>query len=64
MYLIRKDINDVYNKSAIAKVVSRDVATIIRIFKGKQTCSKVTAYVITKAINSNAEIEDFFERVK
>ena len=64
MYHIREDIKDIYNKSAIAKIVSRDVATIVRIFKGKQNCSKVTAYAITKTICSSAEIEDFFERIK
>ena len=64
MYYFRNDITDVYNKSAIAKVLGLDVATVTRIFKRKQSCSKTTAYGIAKTICSVAEIEDFFEITK
>lgn len=54
----------IINQSQLAKKVGINQATINRIFKKKQNCSKVMAYAIAKAINENNEIEDFFEKVK
>lgn len=34
------------------------------ILNGKKSCSKTTAYCIAKASNSDAEIDDFFDRTE
>jgi DNA-binding XRE family transcriptional regulator len=62
MYYFRQDVVDVFNQSAIARQVGLNVATVNRIFNGKQACSKTTAYCICKTINNNAEIEDYFKK--
>lgn len=64
MYQFKEDVVNVFNQSAIAREVGIAIETVNRIFKRKQKCSKVTAYCICKAINRNAEIEDYFEKVK
>lgn len=64
MYIMRDDIVDVYNQTAIARVVGASYETINRIFKRKQKCSKMMAYCICKAIYKGAEVEDFFEYAK
>lgn len=33
------------------------------ILKGKRNCSKSIAYCLTKAIDKEAEVEEYFERV-
>lgn len=61
MYLFRDDILNIYNQRAIAREVGITPETMNRIFRRKQKCSKMVAFCICKAINKNAEIEDFFE---
>ena len=51
-------------KTSIAKKVGLTRQTVINVFNGKVKCSRETAYCLTKAINSEAEIGDFFVRVK
>lgn len=62
MYIFRSDVEKIFNQSALARVVGISVFTINRIFNRKQATSKTTAYCICKAINPNAEIEDYFEK--
>lgn len=38
--------------------------TLSRIINQKQNTSKTTAYCIVKMINENAEIEDYFEKIR
>lgn len=64
MYLFRKDVVDVFNKTAIARNIGLAPETLVRIFNGKQGCSKTTAFCICKTINPNAEIEDYFYKKK
>ncbi len=64
MYYFKKDIVNIFNQSAIAREVGLAIETINRIFNRKQGCSKTTAYCIVKIINENAEIEDYFEKIK
>ena len=52
-----------YNKTEAAKEIGMAPGTFQRIVKGKQLCSKLSAYCITKFLNNDAEIEDYFERV-
>ena len=62
MYQLR-DITKVsiINQSELARKVGINQATLNRIFNQKQSCSKVLAYAIVKAINENNEILDYFE---
>ena len=52
----------IINQSKLARKIGVNQATLNRIFNQKQNCSKIMAYVICKAINENAEIEDYFIR--
>lgn len=65
MYLL-KDIEKVkiINQSQLSAMIGISKGTLNRIFNRKQKCSKLIAYAITKTINDNAEIEDYFERVR
>lgn len=65
MYLL-KDIEKVkiINQSQLSTMIGISKGTLNRIFNRKQKCSKLIAYAITKTINDNAEIEDYFERVR
>lgn len=64
MYMMKIDIKEKVNQREIAKKVGIAFETVNRIFNKKQTCSKMMAYCICKAIDQNAEIEDYFEPVK
>lgn len=59
-----KDVMKMYNKSKLAQHIGITPATLIRIVNGKQDCSKLVAYCITKTLNADAEIEKYFERVR
>lgn len=61
-----KDIErvSIINQSELARKVGINQATINRVFNKKQKCSKLMAYAITKSINENAEIEDYFNSIK
>ena len=58
-----KEVAKTYNKVQMAKVVGLNPDTLRRVINGKQICTKLVAYCITKFLNSEAEIEDYFERV-
>ena len=64
MYIFREDVDNVYNQTRLANKIGISVFTMNRIFNRKQKTSKTTAYCIAKAINPNAEIEDYFKKVK
>lgn len=53
-----------YNKTKVAEYIGITVQTLSRIINGKQDCSKLVAYCITKFLNQDAEIEEYFERVR
>jgi len=61
MYIFKdKYVFKKYNKTQCAKIIGLNPATLIRITNGTQSCSKLVAYCITKFLNSDAEIEDYF----
>lgn len=64
MYIFKKDVNVKINQTKASKIIGLAQPTLSRIFNRVVACRKVTAYCITKYIDENAEIEDFFERVK
>ena len=56
-----KDAVKQYNKGEMAKIIGLHPQTLRRIISGKQLCSKLVAYCITKFINKDAEITDYFK---
>lgn len=55
-----KEVFKKYNKTQSAKIIGLDPATLSRVINGKQECSKLVAYCITKFLDCNAEIENYF----
>ena len=55
-----KEVAKTYNKTQMAKIVGLNSDKLRRVINGKQECSKLVAYCITKFLNSEAEIEDYF----
>ena len=56
---IKEKFNNI-KQTEIAEKVGITVETLNRIINEKQTTQKTTAYCIVKAINSNAEINEYF----
>lgn len=46
----------------IAEEIGKSEIYISHIFNGKQSCSKTTAYAITKCVSRDKKIEDLFIR--
>lgn len=57
-----KEVAKTYNKEQMANVIGLNPDTLRRVINGKQECSKLVAYCITKFLNYEAEIEDYFIR--
>ena len=55
-----KNIAKLYNKAKLADIIGIRPETLRRIINGKQDCSKLVAYCITKTLNQDAELEDYF----
>ena len=55
-----KEVAKTYNKEQMANVIGLNPDTLRRVINGKQECSKLVAYCITKFLNYEAEIEDYF----
>jgi transcriptional regulator with XRE-family HTH domain len=51
------------NQRQFAKEIGIDECTLSRILHKKQRVSKILAYCITKKINENADIKDYFVKV-
>lgn len=65
MFLFRQDVNiDFRDRKLASEQIGCNYNTLGMIMRGKLACSKVMAYCITKFLYSNAEIDDFFERVR
>lgn len=57
-----KEMAKTYNKVQMANVIGLSPDTVRRVINGKQECSKLVAYCITKFLNSESEIEDYFDK--
>lgn len=57
-----KEVAKTYNKEQMAKVIGLNPDTLRRVINGKQECSKLVAYCVTKFLNYESEIEDYFIR--
>lgn len=57
-----KEVAKMYNKVQMANVIGLNPDTLRRVINGKQECSKLVAYCITKFLNSEMPIENYFEK--
>lgn len=48
----------------VAKTIGINPDTLSKMVKQDKTCMKLTAYCLTKLLNADAEIEDYFIRVE
>ena len=61
MYTFKdKNVAKMFNKTQMAKVIGLNPDTLRRVINGKQECSKLVAYCITKCLDDESEIEDYF----
>lgn len=67
MYIMKekegKRIKKDFTELQLAKTIGVSPAYVSLILNCKKTCPKKTAFCMTKAIDSNAEIEKYFERI-
>ena len=61
MYILKNEMK-IGNETKASKIIGIDISTLSRILHKKQKCSKILAYCITKYIDQNAEITDYFIR--
>ena len=65
MYQFKKETNvDFRSRTIASEQIGIHRNTLGLIMRGQLTCSKQVAYCITKLLFKEAEIEDFFIRVK
>ena len=62
VYLAIKEKFNGVNQREMARGIGLAPETICRIINGKQLTTKACAYCITKYLNSEAEIEEYFTR--
>ena len=67
MYIFKKEILNNFGFASTQKKMAEDIGVsesyFSKILNQKRKCSKVLAYAITKRINENKEIANFFERI-
>lgn len=64
MYYFRQDIQVKFKQKDLCETVGITQPTMSNIINGKVACRKVVAYCITKYLDENAEIEDYFIKEK
>ena len=64
MYIFKEGLEVKIKQVEACKVIGITQANLSLILNRKMPCRKVVAFCITKYIDKEAEIEDFFERVK
>jgi hypothetical protein len=66
-YLMKEDksdkIKEKFKCNRLAEKVGITNSYLSLVMNRKKSCSKILAYCITKAVNSNAEISDYFDLV-
>ena len=60
MYIFKTEIPIKINQSKACEIIGLAQTTLSNILNGKVACRKVVAFCITKYLNENAEIEDYF----
>ena len=62
MYLFKNEKEITINQTIASEVIGCDRSFLNQVLKGQKHCSKMVAYCITKYLDENAEIEDYFVR--
>lgn len=62
MYILKNEMK-IGNETKASKIIGIDIATLSRILHKKQKCSKILAYCITKYMDQNAEINNYFIKI-
>lgn len=62
MYLFKTEIPVKINQTIASKVIGITQPTLSNILNGKVACRKVVAFCITKYLDDNAKIEDYFTK--
>lgn len=65
MYKFKEELLDnlKVNQSELARKIGLSFQYINGVIHNRYLCRKIVAYAMTKAINNEAEIKDYFERV-
>ena len=63
-YIFKKEKKIKINQRIAGEKIGLTQPSISNIMNSKIPCRKITAYCITKYLDENAEIEDYFDRVK
>lgn len=68
MYIFKKELKEQILKgrtiSWTAREIGITVAFLVAVLNGNRTCSSPVAYCIVKCLDSEAEVADYFIRVK
>lgn len=64
MYMFKNGVDVTINQTIASEVIGIAQPTLSNILNRKVACRKVVAFCIVKYIDDNAEIEDYFEKVK
>ena len=64
MYRFRKDVDYKINQTIASGIIGITQPALSNILTGKVLCRKVVAFCITKYLDENAEIEDYFIKEK
>lgn len=62
MYIFKENNNVKMNQTIASEVIGLAQPTLSNILNRKVACRKVVAFCITKYIDENAEIEDYFDK--
>lgn len=62
MYILKENVDVKMNQTIASEVIGLSQPTLSNILNRKVACRKVVAFCITKYINENAEIEDYFDK--
>ena len=63
MYIFKGNLKINLNKTQASEEIGISRPYLSAIMNCKRTCTKIVAYCITKFIDDNAEIEDYFEEI-
>lgn len=64
MYILKENVEIKMNQTIASEVIGIAQPTLSNILNRKVACRKVVAFSIVKYLDDEAEIEDYFEKVK
>lgn len=62
MYILKENVDVKMNQTIASEVIGLSQPTLSNILNRKVACRKVVAFSITKYIDENANIEDYFDK--